>query len=308
MFSAPTHQSTVIHMQFVKTRLESMLHAHEFLQKGEDVRPVLRGMLAEVEQELAGLESRIGHYSGTTAVLALIQGRTLTVANIGDSRAVLGRRKKHKRPPGTVSAPSVAAAVRIPAPSSSSAKPLTNSTVGESCRQSSPVTVVSTPSPTVPEGQRPASAYVVRQLSVDHKPDRRDEYERILASGGRVFSVRYDDGVVGPPRVWLQSSNTPGLAMSRSLGDLVVHTVGVSSEPEFYQMQLDPARDQVLVLATDGLWDVMSNQEAVDAAALHATPQQAVLALLAESHRRWMHNEDQADDTTVCVVHLATQM
>ncbi len=42
-----------------------------------------------------------------------------------------------------------------------------------------------------------------------------DEKARILAAGGRVFAVEYDDGVDGPPRVWLGHMDVPGLAMSR---------------------------------------------------------------------------------------------
>ncbi len=36
---------------------------------------------------------------------------------------------------------------------------------------------------------------------------------------------------IGPQRVWLKNENIPGLAMSRSVGDRVAHSVGVSSEP-----------------------------------------------------------------------------
>jgi len=52
-------------------------------------------------------------------------------------------------------------------------------------------------------------------LTVDHKPELPDEKQRILATGGRVFAVQYEDGVRGPERVWLSDLNVPGLAMSR---------------------------------------------------------------------------------------------
>lgn len=52
-------------------------------------------------------------------------------------------------------------------------------------------------------------------ITNDHKPEDPKERERILAAGGRVFPVRYDDGVVGPDRVWLKHMDAPGLAMSR---------------------------------------------------------------------------------------------
>lgn len=36
---------------------------------------------------------------------------------------------------------------------------------------------------------------------------------------------------LGPDRVWMRNEDTPGLAMSRSLGDGLAHSLGVSSEP-----------------------------------------------------------------------------
>jgi len=99
------------------------------------------------------------------------------------------------------------------------------------------------------------------------------EKARILAANGRVFAVRYDDGVDGPARVWLKDLDVPGLAMSRSLGDVVAHTVGVSSEPEVFEYTLDSARDVFLVLATDGLWEFMSDAEVVRMVGVAKDPQ-----------------------------------
>lgn len=72
----------------------------------------------------------------------------------------------------------------------------------------------------------------------DHKPDTPKEKEPILASGGRVFAVEYNDGNDGPPRVWLGHMDMPDLAMSRLLGDAVAHTAGVISDPEFTEWDL----------------------------------------------------------------------
>jgi serine/threonine protein phosphatase PrpC len=55
----------------------------------------------------------------------------------------------------------------------------------------------------------------------------------------------------------------PGLAMSRSLGDQVAHSVGVSSVPEImeYYMTVD---DKFVVIATDGVWEFLSSQEVAE--------------------------------------------
>lgn len=141
---------------------------------------------------------------------------------------------------------------------------------------------------------------VAEQVSDDHKPDRPDEKNRIVAKGGRVFAVEYDDGVDGPPRVWLGHMDVPGLAMSRSLGDTVAHSAGVSSEPEFFTRTLT-SDDRYLVLATDGLWEFMSDQEVLDIISKDGNPKSAVESLINEANSRWMKEEQVIDDTTVIV-------
>ncbi|KAG7355938.1 protein phosphatase 2C [Nitzschia inconspicua] len=141
-------------------------------------------------------------------------------------------------------------------------------------------------------------------ITFDHKPDSPKEKERILACGGRVFAVEYDDGIDGPPRVWLGHMDVPGLAMSRSLGDVVAHSAGVTSEPEFTEFQLDSKTDKFLVVATDGLWEFINNQETVETVEGQVGPAQAVDCLVTEAGTRWMQEEQVIDDTTVIVANL----
>eukprot|EP00607_Mallomonas_marina_P004189 CAMPEP_0182428164 /NCGR_PEP_ID=MMETSP1167-20130531/21073_1 /TAXON_ID=2988 /ORGANISM="Mallomonas Sp, Strain CCMP3275" /LENGTH=385 /DNA_ID=CAMNT_0024610867 /DNA_START=126 /DNA_END=1283 /DNA_ORIENTATION=+ len=143
-------------------------------------------------------------------------------------------------------------------------------------------------------------------VTIDHKPDLPAEKARIEAKGGRVFAVEYEDGVDGPPRVWLGHMDVPGLAMSRSLCDAVAHTAGVSSEPEFFEMNFntDGREDLVLIMASDGLWEFMSDQEVVDIAVATTEPRYAVDKLISEANDRWMREEQVIDDTTVCVAFL----
>lgn len=89
---------------------------------------------------------------------------------------------------------------------------------------------------------------VVRRLSVDHKPGDPAERARIEREGGFVM------GVVGVER-------TMGvLSLSRSLGDWKMRPF-VSPEPQISTVPL-PERGGVFVLATDGLWDVVGDDEA----------------------------------------------
>ena len=85
-------------------------------------------------------------------------------------------------------------------------------------------------------------------LTMDHKPDRPDELTRIKSLGGRVANKR----VMGM------------LAMSRSIGDHYLRPY-VIAEPEMDCVERS-ADDEVLIIATDGLWDVFSCTEATNLA------------------------------------------
>jgi len=153
-------------------------------------------------------------------------------------------------------------------------------------------------------GKEEGGRLVGQDITFDHKPDTPKEKERILACGGRVFAVEYDDGIDGPPRVWLGHMDVPGLAMSRSLGDVVAHSAGVISDPEFTEFELNPATDKFLVVATDGLWEFVDNQETVDMVEAERGPIDAVDVLVQEASQRWMHEEQVIDDTTIIVANL----
>ncbi|MFS7968649.1 putative protein-serine/threonine phosphatase [Helianthus anomalus] len=95
-------------------------------------------------------------------------------------------------------------------------------------------------------------------LSIDHKPDRPDELARIESAGGRVI---YWDGarVLGV------------LAMSRAIGDNYLKPY-VIPEPEVTVTDRTP-EDECLILASDGLWDVVSNDVACSVARMCLTSQ-----------------------------------
>nr|CAB3456827.1 unnamed protein product [Digitaria exilis] len=88
-------------------------------------------------------------------------------------------------------------------------------------------------------------------LSSDHKPDRPDEQERIESAGGRVI-------------FWEGARVLGVLAMSRAIGDGYLKPY-VSSVPEVTVTDLADG-DECLILASDGLWDVVSNEAACEVA------------------------------------------
>ncbi|KAJ0244878.1 protein phosphatase 2C 25 [Hirschfeldia incana] len=89
-------------------------------------------------------------------------------------------------------------------------------------------------------------------LTSDHHPSREDERNRIESSGGYVDTFN---------SVWrIQGS----LAVSRGIGDSHLKR-WVISEPETKILRINP-QHEFLILASDGLWEKVDNQEAVDIA------------------------------------------
>ena len=69
-------------------------------------------------------------------------------------------------------------------------------------------------------------------VSLDHKPDSSEEKARIEKAGGLVAPyLEADNTPNGPARVWSKGRKEPGLATSRTLGDITGHQIGVSHVP-----------------------------------------------------------------------------
>eukprot|EP00850_Spirogloea_muscicola_P024213 SM000487S16647 [mRNA] locus=s487:5251:8970:+ [translate_table: standard] len=204
--------------------------------------------------------------SGTTVVMAQIYGRQLTVAWLGDSRAVLGR--------------------------------------------------------TDPSGD-----CIAVELTQDHKPDLPAEKQRILDNFGRVDRLMDNYGVaIGPPRVWLKNAQVLGLAMSRSMGDTLAHTVGVTTEAEVMKYELSSedrfvilasdgvwewvmkyelsSEDRFVILASDGVWEWVSNSDAVSIVASSPTTEAGCKKLMMTARSRWLGTDrgSYVDDITCMVI------
>lgn len=245
-----------------------------------DVKAASADAIAAIEASTVRNYRIDTEFSGTTLSMAIVRGNTITGVNIGDSRVIIGK--------------------------SSSASSTSTSTSTSSTTLSGAASAVGkgkAGGANVSSGSG-SSDIIAEEFTHDHKPDLPEEKKRILAAGGRVFAVEYDDGIDGPPRVWLGHMDVPGLAMSRSLGDSVAHTAGVSSEPEFTERELDPATDKFVVVATDGLWEFVTNDQAAEFVHRSRGPTDSVDVLVQEANRRWMDEEQVIDDTTVITAFL----
>ena len=110
--------------------------------------------------------------------------------------------------------------------------------------------------------------------------------------------------------VWYQHrGETLGLAMSRSLGDIVVHRCGVSAEPEIIEHIIDED-DDFVIIATDGIWDVIDSNQAVQIVNNFSSKSKnwstldASNALTRFARSRWEKMSPMIDDITAIVVKL----
>lgn len=140
------------------------------------------------------------------------------------------------------------------------------------------------------------------QLTVDLKPNLPEEAERIRKCRGRVFALQDEPEVA---RVWLPNNDSPGLAMARAFGDFCLKDFGLISVPDISYRRISE-KDEFIVLATDGIWDVLSNKEVVDIVATAPARSSAARALVETAVRSWRHKypTSKVDDCAVVCLFL----
>lgn len=196
------------------------------------------------QQALVNKKSLDINYSGSTAISLFLRDNLCICANLGDSRAILGRFNE---------------------------------------------------------------VWYPVELSNDHKPSNIYEKHRIQMAGGRVEPFKEQNGAfVGPDRVWIQHEQLPGLAMSRAFGDLVAANVGVISEPEITINTISDT-DKFIIVASDGVWEFLSNHECVNIVAefyLNNNIEKACDSLMKKAVERWNKEDSVVDDITFILVFL----
>jgi len=229
--------------------------------------------------------------SGTTAISVAFHAGRINVSNVGDSRVVLGYRREVKSTPAEEEKTEII-------------EDDTRSSELQECSSSKAGSLLAIP------------------LSEDQTPYRKDERERLKKAGARICSIDQMEGIEpmhenwgemdlgvdidvtgDPPRVWLHDHDYPGTAFSRSLGDDIGEDVGVTADPEFVTKEITKG-DEILVIASDGVFEFLTNQQVIDICASSDNPQQACARLLEESYKQWLHYELRTDDITCIVLFL----
>ncbi|CAI5724468.1 unnamed protein product [Peronospora destructor] len=108
-------------------------------------------------------------------------------------------------------------------------------------------------------------------LTSDHKPNRSDERRRIQELGGSVvfWGVWRVEGI---------------LAVSRAIGDRMLKPF-VVAEPEVKKFTRTEA-DRYVVLASDGVWDTVSNDDVAQLVLKFEDPQTAAQRIMEEAYAR----------------------
>lgn len=172
-------------------------------------------------------------------------------------------------------------------------------------------------------------------ISVNHKPTLKNEFERILKLGGIVHQNSNGDTYLGISEKdcnefkslclkynidfqFKMIQNSEGqkfgltLAMSRSLGDCSCCKY-LSQEPDIYKRFVEED-DEFVIIASDGLWDVISSQQAVDfvknnMAKFNNDYQLLAQALVNEAYTQWFAQRYRSsDDITITIVNIKSYL
>jgi len=231
----------------------------------EDILSAFRATDEEVKK-LGPLSGR----SGSTAVAVLIAPPKLLCMYVGDSFAILGRRAAASDDATRDRAPLVGV--------------LSDAAASDDATRDSapPVGVLSEAS----------GLWTPVPLSGMHKPDMPQEQARIIAAGGSLTI-----GKNGMTRV-------NGLALSRAFGDFDDKNAGVIAEPEvnLYDMQ---QTDDVVVVGSDGVWDVLDQSEVLALLEPYWTRRDAeggAKAIVEAARDAWSANPSGYRDDITCVV------
>ncbi len=154
------------------------------------------------------------------------------------------------------------------------------------------------------QGGNNLNYYNVAALSKDYKPELPEETQRIMMSGGEVRQMKNEMGEgVGPFRVWALDGNYPGLAMSRSIGDLKGKKIGVIPDPGILEYDLCE-NTKYIVACSDGVWEFLNNDEVKEIGKKYYAkndPSGFCHELVDQSLNLWEANDIVVDDITAVV-------
>lgn len=152
-------------------------------------------------------------------------------------------------------------------------------------------------------------SYFPYPLSKIHSTDNFDEIRRVKKEGGLIKkATNYMYESYGPLRVWNSKGKLPGLQVTRSFGDLIGKGCGVSAVPEIINLKIKD-NTKAMIIATDGLWDMVSEQESIDIIKDYGELKEidkAIIHLRDNCMKKWssVHKNMRRDDLSIILVYF----
>jgi serine/threonine protein phosphatase PrpC len=172
--------------------------------------------------------------------------------------------------------------------------------------------------------------FAARALSRDQIPLRKDERDRVKKSGCRVITIGQAVGqddidedanerlwaaaetqkegeeriyTIDPPRIFVADGSYPGYQFTRAFGDLAGQKMGaLIAEPEISTKKF-LSTIGLIVLATDGVFEYLTDQDVIDVASLFDDPNDACEAVVELAYRNWRDKDVRTDDITITCIH-----
>ena len=102
----------------------------------------------------------------------------------------------------------------------------------------------------------------IKELNIVHTPNNPDEKKRIINNGGVINRIDWSN--IGPLRIWYKNKKYPGLSITRSFGDFESDDLGVISEPDLREYDIDEEKIKIIIFGTVGIWQFLTNDKIMD--------------------------------------------
>jgi serine/threonine protein phosphatase PrpC len=148
------------------------------------------------------------------------------------------------------------------------------------------------------------NSVVIKDLNYLHNPDVPTERARIERAGGKVSQIPgLPTQEAGPFRIWLADMSGPGLAMARSIGDSVAHSVGAIHTPTIDKKTID-ASCKYCLWASDGVFEFLTTTDVAQHINKNSDLKEMAKSIVKASVRMWRKYDQVVDDITVVILKL----
>lgn len=235
-------------------------------------------------------------FSGASVASVCFHGGRMYVCNVGESSVILGRRS-----------------------SDDCTQSSKNYTVFDGEEEKCEIEEYTSDSDPVEEAQCPFRGdRIAIPLTVKHTIYSQEEQERVKLAGAEVKQSDqiedaesiYDskelyDSDSKPLRAFLPGKSYPSTRVTRSIGDNASEQIGIVSDPDVIECDLT-VNDDILIIASNGALEFLTNQEVVSICAANPDPLQASESVTRAAYEKWIEHKNRCDDISVIICYLSS--